>query len=693
MSIFKQTLALGVAAVALTACNGYKAPAQLAQPPAQADQGPEIGQWGFDLNGMDKSVAPGDDFVAYASGSYIKNLEIPADRSNYGMFTKLVELSEKRIRAIIDDLAVKGGAPGSNEQKISDYYASFMDEDAIEAKGIAPLQAELAQLATISTKRDLARAMGAAGENFGASIFSGYVNQDAKAPDHYIFYMFQSGLGLPDRDFYLLDKPNYVDARTKYIAHIAKLFTMAGVAQADAQKRAQSVFELEKRLAKVQWSRVDSRDDDKTYNKWKMSDFARKAPEFDWATFFTAMKLPASEQTVIVAQPSAIIAMSRLFASEPLAVWKDWMALNIIRQTAPLLNKEFSETEFAFSGTVLNGTPQQEERWKRGVSLTESGLGDAIGQIYVARYFPPEAKEEADKLVRNIIAAMDRRLANLDWMAPETRAKARDKLASFRAKIGYPDKWRDYSSVEIVRGDLFGNIKRLSSFEHAYQMAKLGKPVDRDEWFMTPQTVNAYANPTMNEIVFPAAILQAPFFDPKADPAVNYGGIGSVIGHEISHHFDDQGRKYDKEGKLTDWWTPGDVQRFKSYTDMLVAQYNSYEPLPGAHVNGELTLGENIADLAGVMVAFDAYHRALDGKEAPVADGYTGDQRFFLGYAQVWRSKFRDAALLSRLATDSHSPSFLRPYVVRNVDGWYKAFQVTPDQKLYLSPEKRVKPW
>lgn len=699
--MLKHILMLSAASLTLAACSMTRtasAPAAAAPAPVAVVEAPppapkpEIGTWGFDLAGMDRSVTTGDDWGRFANGTYLKNVEIPADRSNYGMFTKLRDLSQARTREIIEAAAASGGAPGSEAQKVGDYYASFMDEATIEAKGLAPLKPDLDRVSAIKTKTQLAKAFADEFKVGGATPFNGFVNQDAKAPDTYIVYLFQSGLGLPDRDYYLVDKPNYVDARAKYQLHVAKMLELAGTPAADAAAKAKNIYELERQIAKVHWNRVDSRDDDKTYNKWAMADFAKKAPGFDWKAFLTEAGV-GSQPSFIVAQPSAFKGMSALVASTPLTVWKDWLAFQVISDRAPVLPKAFVDENFAFKGTVLSGTPKIQPRWKRGTDAVTGALGEALGQLYVAKYFPPEAKAQADDLVKNIIAAMDDRLGNLTWMADETKVKAKAKLAAFTPKIGYPSKWRDYSALTIVKDDAYGNAERASLFEYNRNLAKLGAPIDRTEWFMTPMTVNAYANPPMNEIVFPASILQPPFFDPNADPAVNYGGIGAVIGHEISHHFDDQGRKYDLTGKLTDWWTAEDVKRFTALTDKVVAQYGEYEPLPGFKVNGGLTLGENMADLAGVTIALDAYHKSLGGKEAPVIDGLTGDQRFFLGFAQIWRQKYRDASLQQQIATDPHTPGHFRPYVVRNLDAWYAAWGAKPGEKYYLAPDQRIKVW
>ena len=673
------------------------APAAAAAEPAPVEvaapvEKPQIGTFGFDVAGMDRSVQPGHDWVQFANGTYLRTLEIPADRAAYGMFTQLDQLSRERTREIIEASAKSSAAPGTNAQKVGDFYNAFMDEAAIEALGAAPLMADLAPFQAARSKSDFARALGDSLDGFGPALFPYFINQDAKDPERYVPVFLQGGLGMPDRDYYLSSDPKLVDARTKYLAHVAKMLTLAGVPADKAAARAKAIFDMEKKFAQVHWTRVESRDDDKTYNKWSKADFARKAPGFDWNAFFAAGGLEA-QQDFIVSQPSAFAGMAKVVAATPLQTLKDWAMLHTARDAAGVLPKAFVEERFDFTGRVLSGTPELEPRWKRGVTAVNNAIGEAVGELYVARYFPPETKAEADRLVRNLIASMDTRLANLPWMTPETKVKARAKLASFRPKIGYPDKWIDYSTLTIAPGDAYGNVQRATAFEYRRNLDKLGKPVDRDEWFMTPMTVNAYANPTMNEIVFPAAILQPPFFDPNADDAVNYGGIGAVIGHEISHHFDDQGRKYDPKGALTDWWTPADVTAFEAYATQLADQYGKYEPLPGAFINGRLALGENIADLAGLLVSYDAYRLSLNGQEAPVIDGLTGDQRFFLGHAQIWRQKYRDPALKQQLVTGPHSPGHFRPYVVRNLDAWYQAFGIAPGQAMFLMPEQRVRVW
>jgi putative endopeptidase len=661
--------------------------AQQSQPaaaPAAPANGPQIGTFGFDMAGRDPAVTPGADFFDHASGTWYKNTAIPADRSTYGMFHVLQDLSLERTRTILEEgTRQTGNKPG-------DFYAAFMDEAAVNAKGVAPVKPWLAALRGTRDKTQFATELAKLQRQGVGGLVGVGVGQDDKAPDTYAVNFGQSGLGLPDRDYYLKADAKLAAIRTAYQAYLARMLTLAG--EANAEPRAAAVVAMETAIANAHWSRVDSRDADKTYNKWMAADFAAKAPGFPWAPYMTAMGV-ANRPYYLVAQPTAIAGEAKVFADTPLPVLQDFAMLRVLRSYAPMLSKPFEEANFAFYGTTLSGTPQQQARWKRAVGATSSALGEDVGKQYVARYFPPEAKAEADKLVKNVVAAMGERLQKLEWMAPETKAKAQAKLAAFTPKIGYPDTWRDYSALEVKRDDLVGNVARANAFEYQRELNKLGRPIDRGEWFMTPMTINAYANPTMNEIVFPAAILQPPFFDPKADPAVNYGAIGAVIGHEISHHFDDQGRKYDATGKLTDWWTPQDVTRFKVFTDALVAQYNQYEPLPGQHVNGELTLGENIADLAGLTVAYDAYHKSLGGRPAPAVAGTSGDQRFYYGWAQVWRTKWRDPALQQALLSDPHSPGHQRTLVVRNLDPWYAAFGVKQGEKNYLAPASRVRIW
>jgi putative endopeptidase len=688
--MIKHIVLAGVAVSGIAAAT-WPAIAAPASKAATAQSGkPALGAWGVDLAGMDKNVKPGDSFYNYVNGTWHRTTEIPADRATWGGFGVLRDLSDQRTREIIEAAAKSKAAPGSSSQKVGDFYATFMDEAAIERQGAAPLKPHLAKIAAIRSKTDLARAFGEANRIGIGTPFGAAIEQDLKDNKVYSVYIGQGGLGLPDRDYYLVDtNPKFVEARQKYQAHVANMLRLAGIA--DPEAKAQRIYDLEKQIAQTHWTRAESRQIDKLYNPMPTAKLASAMPGFDWNTYLKAASLNSMPQ-VIVTQPSALTGEAKLVQSVPLDTWKDYLTFRTISRAAPMLSKAFVEENFNFYGKTLSGTPQLKDRWKRGADLINAGMGEAVGELYVAKYFTPEAKAKADELVRNIIKAMDARLAKLDWMAPGTRTKARAKLAAFTPKIGYPEKWRDYSALKITRGDNLGNSVRAAEFEYLRQLAKVGKPVDRSEWAMSPQTVNAYANPLLNEIVFPAAILQPPFFDPHADDAVNYGAIGAVIGHEITHHFDDQGAKFDAAGNLADWWTPADVERFKGLTTKIVKQYGEYEPLPGSKVNGELTQGENIADLAGLNIAYDAYRLSLGGKEAPVLDGFTGDQRFFLGYGQVWRNKYRDPALLAQITTGPHTPGHFRPEVVRNFDPWYAAFNVKGG-KLYLPPEQRIRIW
>ncbi len=653
---------------------------------------PRYGDFGFDIAGMDRSVRPGNDFYHFGNGTWEKRTPIPADRSNFGMFTVLDELSQTRTVAILQEAAK---TPGS---RIGDLYASFLDTRAIEAKGITPLKPQLAAVAAIKDKAGVMAALGGmrgwAGGLYGevstAGPIDAQVTLDSKNPDRTIVGISQGGLFLPDRDYYLQNDAKMAEARRAAITYLTQLFTLAG--EKNGAARAQAILDLEMKLARAQWTRVESRDADKTYNIWTQADFAKNAPGADWGAFLHATGFDR-QQRFLVAQPSAIAGAAKVIADTPLPVLKDYLWALTVDDAADYLPQAFVDAHFAYYDKALNGTPQDQPRWKKGVGLVKSAMTDELGKAYVDKWFPPETKAAADQLIRNILAAWKPRLEQLNWMSPETKAKALQKLAAFTPKIGYPEHWRDYASLTIDRGDLWGNVQRAREATWAFNAAKLGRPADRSEWGMTPMEINAYANPVWNEIVFPAAILQPPFFDPKADPAVNYGGIGAVIGHELSHHFDDQGRKYDPTGRLAEWWTPQDVTRFTALTDRLVKQYDAYEPLPGEHVNGSLTLGENIADLAGLTVAYDAYRLSLGGKPAPVLDGLSGDQRFYLGWAQVWRRSYRENNLRQRLKTDPHAPSAQRADVVRNLDPWYGAFKPAQGDTLYLAPDARIKIW
>lgn len=679
-SLKKLAVVAGVSLAAIAAASPASANAS---GETAAKDGPELGNFGFDESGMDRSTAVGDNFYLFANGEWLKTNEIPADKSNYGMFTKLDDLSKERVKTLLDE-AVK-----DPKSKMGIAYATYLDEAAIEQKGLAPIAPLLNEVRGVATHKQFEALLPRLAPKGVGALFGGFVGQDDKNPDAYIFQIYQGGTGLPDRDMYLVDNPKYEEIRTAYKAYLAKMLSHAG--ETDAEARANAIFETEKKIAAVQWTREDSSDATKVYNKLTLADLDRLAPQISISTILK--KVSPAIGDVLVGQPSALAGTAKIFAETDIGVFKDQLLVTALATYSGALPKAIDDTVFAFYGTALAGTPQQQARWKRGIGFVEGALSDEIGAAYAARYFPPETKAAANELVRNVVAAMGRRIEGLDWMQSATKAKAKQKLANFTTKIGYPDQWHDYAKLNIVKGDAFGNAVRANEFGFADNMSKLGQPIRRWEWGMLPQTINAYANFSMNEIVFPAAILQPPFFDPKADPAINYGGIGAVIGHEISHHFDDQGSKYDQDGRLSDWWTEADVAAFKKASEALIKQYDAYEIFPGAHVKGEFTLGENIGDLAGLTVAYDAYKASLGGKEAPVIDGFTGDQRFFLGWAQVWRRNYREANLRNRLITDPHSPSEQRVWVVRNLDKWYEAFQPKQGEKLYLAPGERVRIW
>ncbi|MDR7061773.1 MULTISPECIES: M13-type metalloendopeptidase [unclassified Sphingopyxis] len=651
-------------------------------PATETTAKPEIGDFGFDLTGMDKTVQPGDDFYAYANGTWAKNAQIPADKSNYGMFTALADLSQKRTREILD---VAKGDPNS---MIGRAYSSYLDASAVEAKGLAPIQPWLTKVRAVD-KAGLAKLLSEADRSGIQHFFGGYVGQDDKNPDVYIYTMFQGGIGMPDRDFYLKDGERNTKLQAAYLKHLENVLTLAG--EKDAPARAKAIYDFEKQIATVHWDKNDSSDATKVYNKMTIAELAKAAPGFDWQAFIRGIGV--NEDSILVSQPSAFTGEAKLLADAPIGVIRDALIVRSLDGFAGALPDAVAQEAFSFYSTALSGTPQMQERWKRAVDFTTNNMGEAVGQDYVAKYFPPETKAAMDVLVKNVLAALDTRIGKLTWMQPGTKVKAKKKLANFTTKIGYPDRWKDYSKLEIRGDDLFGNQLRANQFAHDDNVSRLGGPIRRWEWGMTPMEVNAYANFGMNEIVFPAAILQPPFFDPHADAAVNYGGIGAVIGHEISHHFDDQGAKYDETGKLADWWTPADVAAFEAAGKALIAQYDAYEVLPGEKLDGTFTLGENIGDLAGLTIAYDAYKKSLGGKEAPVIDGLTGDQRFFLGWAQVWRRNYREQNLSQRITTDPHSPSIQRTWVSRNLDPWYKAYQIKQGQKLYLEPKDRVRIW
>ena len=646
----------------------------------------ELGNYGFDTAGMDTSVDAGDDFYAYANGVWAANTEIPEDKTNYGMFTALADLSEERTQGIIDEMIAD---PSS---RVGIAYRAYVDTDTIDAKGLAPIEPILARIDSISDFADYARVMaeldivGVGGKPFGI-----FVGQDRGNSERYLTSISQGGTSLPDRDYYLeLDNERYAKVRDAFVTRNASLLGMIGAD--NAQARAQAILDFEAKLAEVHWDRNRRSDSEATYNLSSFDDLKALAPEFDWDTY-VAVNMPGkSVEEINISTPDSIAAGVRLASEADLEVLKDKARIAALTAYSSVLPTAVDDTVFAYT-SLLTGQPTQRERWKRGVSFVSGALRDDLGKVYAERYFPAETKAEMQKLVDNVLVAMRDRITTADWMAEPTKVQAIDKLNRFTVKIGYPDQWMDYDGLTMVEGDAFGNSLRANEWGHWDSVNRLGGPIQRWRWGMAPMTVNAYANFGMMEIVFPASILQAPFFDPNADAAYNYGGIGAVIGHEISHHFDDQGAKYDSSGNLNNWWTEADYANFEARGKALIDQYALYEIFPGEFVDGEFTLGENIGDLAGLSIAFDAYKASLGGKEAPVLDGLTGDQRFFLGWAQVWRRNYRDEELKNRLKTDSHSPSIQRTWVVRNMDAWYDAFGVEAGDAMYLPPEERVTVW
>jgi putative endopeptidase len=679
------------AAVALTSTPAFAAdavPAAAAAAAPALTEAPRLGAWGFDLDGRDTSVPPSRDFYRYANGAYLDQLVIPPDRSRFGAFDLLQELSQNRMRAVLEEAAADKAATGERGQ-IGAFYRSFMDEAALDALGAKPMQADLDRVRAVQSKSDLARLMGRGALGFGGSFFGPGIGDDAKAPMRYAVYLGQAGLGLPNRDYYL--KPEFAPKKQAYQVYVAQMLQMAGWEK--PKESAAAIVAMETEIAQVSWTLEDRRDDSKTYNPIATSDLAAFAPGFDWPAFLAGANL-GQVQRIVLQENTAIPKIAAIYAQAPLETLKAWQAFTIVDQAAPYLSRPFVEANFEFRQKTLQGQPAQRARWKRGVSVIDTQMGEALGKFYVARYFPPDSKAKMLDLVSGVRDAMKARIEKVDWMSPATKARALDKLAKFSVKIGYPDKWRDYSGLTIKDGDLYGNVERSVAFDWNYQVRRLDQPVDRSEWSMTPPTVNAYYQPTRNEIVFPAAILQPPFFDPKGDPAVNYGGIGGVIGHELTHGFDDQGRKSDGDGRLTDWWTPEDAAKFDARAEQLGKQYSTFEVLPGAFVNGKQTMGENIADLGGLLLALDAYHASLKGKPAPVLNGLTGDQRVFLGWAQVWRGKLREDRLRQLLIVDVHAPNEARVDVpVRNIDAFYSAFGVKPGDKMFVAPDERARIW
>ncbi|MGI9250198.1 MAG: M13 family metallopeptidase [Pseudohongiellaceae bacterium] len=653
---------------------------------------PELGAFGVDLSHQDTSVRAGDNFFRYTNGRWLDTFELPPDRSNYGSFTVLSDRSDERVRTIIDDLTGMEPARGSVEQKVADYYKSWMNVGTLNDLGISPLLDGLAQLAEIESSADLVAAMGRASLDNTATPLPYGVSIDRANPDRHQLAVFVGGIGLPDRDYYLEDTEEFANARREYVEHIARILDFAEID--DSTAKAESILALETRIAQHLWPRADRRNRDLTYNPMNYAEFLSEYSGFPWDEYFAAGGIDEVED-INVFFPSAMAPVIGLLEELPLEDWRSYMTYHYISNHASLLSEEIDKENFHFYSTVLSGVPEQRERWERGVARVGSrnSLGEALGQVYVERHFPESAKAQMADLVENLRAAVAQSIDEIPWMGAQTKNEARLKLESFRPKIAYPDEWQDLSDIEI-NDSLFDNALNVNTFYYFDEISRLGKPTDREEWGMTPQTVNAYYNPSFNEIVFPAGILQPPFFDPNADAAVNYGGIGAVIGHEMGHGFDDQGSKSDSKGIQRNWWTDEDRENFEALANGLVEQYNQFEPVSGYFIDGSFTLGENIGDVGGLSLAYRAYQMSLDGEEAPVIDGLTGDQRFFLAWAQVWQRKYREDALIQRLTTDPHSPSEFRVNgVVRNFDEWYEAFDVQPGDELYLSPEERVRIW
>jgi len=647
---------------------------------------------GIDHQYFDQNVKGNDDFYQHVNGGWLKNTEIPADKSRWGTFDILHEESLKQLHDIVDELSKQQLVEGSSEQKVASLYANFMDEKSIETLGIQPIQAEITNVDALKSKKDIAQLAAHFSRIGVTSPFDVGIDQDMKNSTEMVAMLGQSGLGLPDRDYYLKNDAKFKKIRSQYLKYIEKTLSLAGDKQ--AAQHAQGILKLETQIAKIQWSNVQNRDVTKLYNIYKTQDLAKLSPKIDWQTYLEKQELSDKIKTIQVIQPSYFKGLSPIVDNTSLEVWKAYFKFHLVSDFSSLLSQAFVDNSFDFYSKQLREIKEQKPRWKRGVQLVEGTLGESLGQIYVKKYFSAEKKQRMEVLVQNLMKAYSQSIDKLDWMSPTTKVQAQKKLASFAVKIGYPNKWRDYSALEIKNNDLIGNVIRSREFEHQYALNKLGKPVDRDEWGMTPQTINAYYNASLNEIVFPAAILQPPFFDMDADDAVNYGAIGAIIGHEISHGFDDQGSQFDELGNMKNWWTAEDHRKFKEKTNTLVAQYNAYEPIKGYHVNGELTLGENIADNSGLAIAYKAYQLSLNGKAAPVLDNLTGEQRFYIGWAQAWRSKITDAMQVEFLKRDPHSPDKVRGNAtLLNQAPFYDAFHIQQGDKMYLPANKRVTIW
>ena len=647
---------------------------------------------GLDPAGFDKTVRPQDDLFRYVNGAWLTKTDIPADRAVYGTFVQLDEKAEADLYALIEELAGdKNKKPGSTAQQVGDFYVSFTNESKLNALGPAPLAPKLAEIEKIADAKQFADVIGRYSVVGLPGAIGGFIEADAGDPTQVALYLFQGGTALPDRDYYLKDDPKFAEIRSKYQQYLETVFTLAK--RPRAADDAKAVLALETELAKIQWTQVESRDAVKTYNKYPVSKVIAEFPGFDWAAWAKPQGLDRASSWVI-SQPSFFKGFAAMVPATPLETWKAWLAAQVITMSAPYLSQPFVDARFEFFGKTLSGQQEQRPRWKRGVQLVNGSMGEALGKLYVEKHFPAASKARMEKMIANLIEAYRQSITELDWMTADTKKEALAKLAKFSPKIAYPPKWRDYGRLEVKADDLVGNVERANTLEHEYQIGKLGKPVDRDEWLMSPQTVNAYYNPVKNEIVFPAAILQPPFFDVTADEAANYGAIGAVIGHEIGHGFDDQGRRFDGDGKLRDWWTPADEAEFQKRAKLLIEQFNAFSPLPGVTVNGELTLGENIGDLGGLAIAHRAYRLSLGGKPAAVIDGLTGDQRFFMGWAQAWRAKAREAYLQRQVLSDPHAwAEFRANGPLGNIPAFYEAFSVKPGDKLFIDPAKRVKIW
>lgn len=656
---------------------------------AQMAAKPVLGSFGVATENMDKSVKPGDNFFEYVNGGWLSKTEIPADKSRYGSFNILADEAEERVKAIIET-AASSSNPSANEKRIGDLFAAYTNTDAIEAAGMTPIKEDLARIGSAKTRDDIGRLMADAGLNLDSPM-SQFIGIDAKENEKYTVYLSQSGLGLPNRDYYFDDSEKGQNILKAYGDYLATLLTEAG--QDNAKARAKAVMGFETAMAENYWTRVELRDRDKTYNKMTRAELVELAKGLPIQIMLDEVGI-GQQDSFIVRTPEPLQSAAKVFANTDMGVLRDYLTISLLSNNAGLLPKRIDEAQFAFYGKALRGQEQQRERWKRGVQQVNGVMGELVGKVYVEQHFPPESKRQMQDLVENLRAAFKDGIDGLEWMGEDTKKQAQYKLAKFNPKIGYPDKWESYDGLRVDRDDVMGTFKSARKWNLKDELSKLGGPIDRDEWGMTPQTVNAYYNSTLNEIVFPAAILQAPFFDPAADPAVNYGGIGAVIGHEMGHGFDDQGRKSDGDGVQRDWWTEDDAKAYEARAGALADQYSAFEPLPGEPINGRLSLGENIGDLTGVTMAYEAYKRSLDGKPAPVIDGVTGDQRFFMAWAQVWSIKWREEALRAQIKNGPHSPGEFRANgIVRNIDAWYEAFNIQPGDAMYLPPEKRVKIW